>query len=316
MTTATSDLQPTRMERFRLRITSNPVMLKELRGRMRGKRAFVVLTLYLLLLSGLAGMIYAGFAASESLSAGGGTQLSAIGKTLFSAIVAVELFLVCFVTPAFTAAAISGERERQTYDLLRTTLLPARALVFGKLLSALSYVLLLILAAIPLQSIAFLLGGIGPEEVSISILLLVVSAIAFACLGIFFSTMTRSTLSSTVLTYAVMLIVLIGLPLLGVLVLAIMTATTVGFGSTGTEPAQIAMLMFLWSLVCLNPAATAVASEVILVNSHSVWGFSQTVGPSTTIWLVSPWMPYSLIYLLLSVLLFVLAVQRVRRTDR
>ena len=35
----------------------NPVVLKELRGRMRGPRAFVVLTVYLTLMSGFATLL-------------------------------------------------------------------------------------------------------------------------------------------------------------------------------------------------------------------------------------------------------------------
>jgi ABC-type transport system involved in multi-copper enzyme maturation permease subunit len=116
---------------------------------------------------------------------------------VFAGVYGVELFLVCFVAPAFTAAAISSERERQTYDLLRTTLLPARALVFGKLASALSYVLLLIFAAVPLQSMAFLLSGVGWEELTIGFLLLVISAVTFASLGLYISSVARTTLAAT-----------------------------------------------------------------------------------------------------------------------
>ena len=146
-------------------LTRNPVVLKELRGRMRGPRAFIVLTLYLLLMSGFVALLYLVYIASVN-SAVSGNSGQLVGKFVFGAVVGIELLLVCFIAPAFTAGAISGERERQTYDLLRTTLLPAQALVLGKLASALSYMLLLLVAAFPLQSLAFLLGGVGPEEVS------------------------------------------------------------------------------------------------------------------------------------------------------
>src|SRR5258708_26930719 len=152
----------------------NPVVLKELRGRMRGPRAFVVLTVYLILMSGFARLIY--YLYSSSLDFQGAAAGGTIGRWLFSSIVAVELFLVAFIAPTFTAGAISGERERQTYDLLRTTLLPARSLVVGKLISALSYILLLLLAAIPLQSIAFLFGGVTEAEVILSLVILVITA--------------------------------------------------------------------------------------------------------------------------------------------
>jgi ABC-type Na+ efflux pump permease subunit len=137
------------------RLLDNPVVLKELRSRMRGARAFIVLTVYLLLLGAFSSLIYV--AVSESYTnASGQTTVGEIGRTLFGGVVAIEMLLVAFIAPAFTSGAISGEREHQTFDLLRTTLLPPYSFVVGKLLSAMLFVLLLLLAAIPLQASHFL----------------------------------------------------------------------------------------------------------------------------------------------------------------
>src|SRR5438876_11937537 len=123
------------------RLLRYPGVLKELRGRMRGMRAFVVLTVYLTLMSGFVTLLYV--LNASWMSNPGSAAGANIGRLLCAGIVGTELFLVTFIAPTFTAGAISGERERQTYDLLRTTLLPARSLVLGKLVSALSYVFLL-----------------------------------------------------------------------------------------------------------------------------------------------------------------------------
>ena len=45
----------------------NPVTIKELRSRMRGRRAFIVLTLYLLLLSMVVSFVYLTFVAGSSV---------------------------------------------------------------------------------------------------------------------------------------------------------------------------------------------------------------------------------------------------------
>src|SRR5262245_6219709 len=180
-----SPATPSSTSRSGLRFLRNPVVVKELRGRMRGMRAFVVLTVYLTLMSGFVTLLYvlnASWLSNPNSGAGAN-----IGRLLFAGIVGTELFLVTFIAPTFTAGAISGERERQTYDLLRTTLLPARSLVIGKLVSALSYVFLLLLAAIPLQSIAFLFGGVTESEVLLSFIILVVTAITLGSVGIYFS---------------------------------------------------------------------------------------------------------------------------------
>ena len=64
-------------------------------------------------MSGFATLLYVLYSSSLNYSgyASGGT----IGRVLFIGIVGVELFLVTFIAPTFTAGAISGERERQTY---------------------------------------------------------------------------------------------------------------------------------------------------------------------------------------------------------
>jgi hypothetical protein len=301
------------------RLTQNPVVLKELRGRMRGRRAFVVLTIYLLLLSGFSLLIYAAASASADSPVGSGST-NAIGKSVFTGIVAVELFLACFVTPAFTAAGISGERERQTFDLLRTTLLKAPALVGGKVLSALAYVLLLIFAAVPLQSMAFLLGGIGPEEVAISLWLLVVSALAFGMLGIFVSSATNTTLRSSVATYGMLFTIMIGIPVLMLLGLALLSALyrPLGWGGVASGYGLDAAITYLsLLLVSLNPILAAALTEQYLITEHTALFFTTTsYTGGHTLPMVSPWIPFSIIYLLATILLYVLTVRRVRRVDR
>src|SRR4051812_32404439 len=127
------------------------VGVKELRGRMRGKRAFVILTIYLLLVAGFAWMIES--ISERSFASGfGGSSFSAsaeIGRQLFIAITFLLTLITLILAPASTAGAISLEREKQTLDLLVTTPISSLAIVLGKLVSALSWILLLLLASIP-----------------------------------------------------------------------------------------------------------------------------------------------------------------------
>ena len=187
----------------------NPIALKELRSRMRGRRAFVVLTAYLLLMSILVSLVYL----SVALNTGPGSSanLAAAGKSLFATVVTVQAFLVLFIAPVFTTGSITGEKERQTFDLLRTTLLSTPALVLGKLISGLAYILLLILASIPVQSISFLLGGVTLTDLALTQAVIVICAITFATLGLFCSSLMRTTLAATVLTLSTVLFsILIG----------------------------------------------------------------------------------------------------------
>jgi ABC-type transport system involved in multi-copper enzyme maturation permease subunit len=205
------------------------VAAKELRGRMRGRRAFVVVTIYLLLLSAFAFGIYTYLKQQSALSVAtdpvfgiprpglptflgyGDAGLSAsIGHALFSGLLMIETLLVLVLAPAFTSGAISMEREKQTLDLLVATPLSTLGMVIGKLLSALTYVFLLIIASIPLASLVFVFGGVGPEDLVRGYAMLFALAFGMGALGLLISALVRRTQTATVLTYVLVLALTIG----------------------------------------------------------------------------------------------------------
>jgi ABC-2 type transport system permease protein len=197
--------------RLKPRLGLNPIIVKELRSRMRGTRAFAVLTGTLLLL----GMVsYALYRLVLTTSRYSNAPLSpTIGQTLFTGLAFLELMMVCFVTPAVTAGAISGEMEKLTYEMLLATPLRPASILWGKLISALSYVFLLIFAAIPMASLVFIFGGVAPRDMIKTLVVLVAVAGTLGVVGIFMSTWLRRTGRATVLSYLVVLVLLIG-PLL------------------------------------------------------------------------------------------------------
>lgn len=294
----------------------NPVMLKELRGRMRGMRAFIVLTIYLGLMSGFTTLLYLIY--DPFNRAGGSAAAGAIGRVLFMGIVGIELLLIIFIAPAFTSGAITGERERQTYDLLRTTLLASPSFVIGKLESALSYILLLLLAAIPLQSIAFLFGGVNETELILAFIILAVTAIALGTVGIYFSAVAPRTLSASVRSYTVALVITFGVPLVLSLVLGTFTNAVYGYATpVSASPVIEAGLIYLGQiLVSINPIATALISQQLLVDRQEIGFWTATLASDgSTIPLVSPWISFTIIYLVVSTILVVLAVRRMRKVE-
>lgn len=291
----------------------NPVILKELRGRMRGNRAFAVVSVYLGLMGLFTVLLYLAYTASQTNVYGPSSQIA--GKVVFAGLVGIELFLVCFIAPAFTAGAISGERERQTYELLRTTLLPARSLVLGKLTSALAFIVLLLFAAVPLQSLAFLLGGVAPEEVLISLVVLLVTSLASGAAGIFFSTIMKRTLGASVLTYAFALVSVLGLPLLMITFIPAYDIFFYGYGSSPSPLLQAILIYAFGILVCLNPLATAIFTEYMLVDQQSAWGMSYSLSNGTSIPLLSPWIPYTFICLFFSLVVVLITIQLVKRKE-
>ena len=311
----TTDVSSRPRFRFRRRswrlVFDNPVVLKELRGRMRGARAFTVLTVYLALLGAFSSLIYVAVSES-SMSMSGQATVGEIGRTLFGGVVAIEMLLVAFIAPAFTAGAISGEREHQTYDLLRTTLLPGYSFVLGKLLSSMLYVLLLLLAAIPLQSIAFFFGGVAETEVILSFVILAATAMLFSTIGLYFSSRTKRTLSASVLTYSVATFIMFGMP---IILGAVMLIVNFSLDNVRDSTTQIVMLYITGGVLSTNPAATALLTQYILINQRTMGTFDYTLSSGSTVTLISPWIPFTIVYVVLTLLFFVLSVRRVHVID-
>jgi ABC-2 type transport system permease protein len=186
--------------------------VKELRGRMRGRRAFIILTIYLSLLGGFALMVEKIMEASFSTGFGGTNAAAspAIGQGIFAALLMLMTLQVVFLAPSSTAGAVSLEREKQTLELLVTTPISSLAIVIGKLLSALIYVFLLIAASIPLMAVVFVFGGVGPEDVLRGYIVLIVTAIGLGSFGLLCSSLVKRTTASTAITIFGVLAITIG----------------------------------------------------------------------------------------------------------
>ncbi len=296
---------------FFSRLLDNPVITKELKGRMRSRQGFITLTIYLLLISFFITMMYLVlYSEGNTISTPG--YLQTVGKALFSTVVLLELLMISFIGPALTSGAISSERERQTFDLLHISLLSAPSLVFGKLSSAVVYLLLLILTAIPVQSLAFFLGGVGVAEMFISTLMLVVTAVFFCSLGLFFSSFTKRTLTSTVLTY--------GSNLLSFVVFFFMLFMLGVFSSSISSQSSViddVIILVLWLLFSTNAFFAAIMSEAILIDSQSIFTTTtSSLWGTTTFPLLSPWIIYVVFYVFFTILLVLLSIYFVSRTER
>ncbi|MBZ4645799.1 MAG: hypothetical protein JG777_1288 [Clostridia bacterium] len=189
-----------------MKVQINPVLEKEAKIKMRGWRAPALLSMYLLLLGGGA-VLYFLVQNLNSYTAGFEPRTA---LNLYTLLTMFQLGLLLFITPAITASAISGERERQTLDLLLCTRLSSWSIVFGKLVASLSHIILLVIASIPVFSIVFLYGGLSPLDVAIIFLFQIVTAFFLGSVGIFFSAMFKKTTVATIVTYTIILALTLG----------------------------------------------------------------------------------------------------------
>jgi ABC-2 type transport system permease protein len=233
------------------------IMVKELRSRMRGRRAFIVLTVYLAILALITYGVYVVIEpnARNLVGAfgafGGQANASAlIGQSIFSLLSIFQLILICFIAPAFTSGQISLEREKQTLDLLISTPMRPGAIVMGKLAAALAFVVLMIVAAIPITAIVLMYGGASVDDIVRQQLVLLATALVLGAIGLFFSALLKRTQAATVLTYITVLGLVLGTTMLFIFWSVVANQDDGGFGVGPPERAP-EQIMYLNPMVAM-----------------------------------------------------------------
>ncbi|MCL6549255.1 MAG: ABC transporter permease [Alicyclobacillus sp.] len=188
----------------------NPLLRKEFRQRMRTVRAPVVITGYLLSMAALTF-----FLLYESVQGQTLLLLPARSEQIFVALSWLQMTVAAFLTPAFAAGSVSGERERRTLAVLLTTPLSPAGILFGKILSSSALLALLLVVTLPLYSLVFLFGGAVPQEVVSVFAFQLFTIVLIAALSVFWSTIALRSGWSTVLSYATVAWMIIGTGVVG-----------------------------------------------------------------------------------------------------
>jgi ABC-type transport system involved in multi-copper enzyme maturation permease subunit len=129
-------------------------------------------------------------------------QGAVIGLTIFSTVVFAQLSLLLFLAPVFSSGAITIEREQRTLPALLTTLLTPFQIWWGKFISSILFVLLLIFVALPVLALSFAFGGVGPREVFMATLSTLIALTTVSLIGLFWSSVFRRSVHATAVSYA------------------------------------------------------------------------------------------------------------------
>lgn len=292
----------------KLRFNANPIIIKELRSRMRGGRAFVTLTIILLALGIISYLLYRIVMAQLQY-----TMLPAspqIGQALFTGLAFFVLMIVCAVTPAVTASAISSEKEKLTYEMLVATPLQPASLLWGKLISAMSYVFILIFAAIPLFSLVFTFGGVTVRDMLKAVMILLIVAAMLGVIGLFFSALLGRSGRATVVSY-ITLVVMLFLPYFVYMARSILTQTQ--------PPRELLVLSPITTL--FSAMAPSLSSQYPMSWFWMFGGFGPDMimgtAPVSVLGIPRPLYHYSLpIYGFIAVVLYLLTMRLVRPSRR
>ncbi len=209
----------------------NPVLDRELRQRSRSKRSVVILTVFLLLLTGVMFLAYEANRSSVVFGDPLANLTRNTGRSMFEWVLATELLLLLFLVPGISAGSVAGERDRQTLVPLQVTLLGPVQIFVGKALASSGFLLLLLIGSAPILAVPFLVGGISLSQILLSLLTLLVIGFLLAIIGVGCSSIFRRTQTATFAAYAVVLALTFGS---GVAVIV----ASVADGAIGDDPVQ------------------------------------------------------------------------------
>lgn len=177
-------------------LLENPVLQRELIVNLRRTRSFVLLFLYV---GGLAAVV--AFAWPES----GSAKDAAAARQLLNVLFVGQFVLASLLAPTFAAGAISGEKERKTFEMLLASPLQPAAVLTGKLLGALFQIGLLIFSALPVVVLCLPLGGMSVYEVLAAYTAMLCGLLCFGAICLACSAFFTRTLASLLVSYLLML---------------------------------------------------------------------------------------------------------------
>ncbi len=189
-----------------MKIKINPVYGKEIKLKVRSVRFAVTIFLFDLMLGIIA---ITGFEVMFNMHLNPYVDYSGAAK-VFYILISMEIVAVMFLIPAFTAGSIAGEREKQTLDILLTTVLTPEKIVMGKLLSSVSMVLLLVVSSLPIISIVFTIGGVNMNDLIQFMFAILVISFFVGSMGMLASTVLKKTVPAMVCSMIEVMIVCVG----------------------------------------------------------------------------------------------------------
>lgn len=197
---------------------------------------------------------------------------------LFPWIGITQISMTALTIPIMTASSISGEKERQTFDIMMTTCLSPWAIVAGKVFSSVMEVMLYVIASIPIMSLTFILGGLSWGTLFLFLVVIFVFAIFAGSIGVFCSSISRKSIVSIILSFVGYFLVcfLTVLPMLIVL-----------FATRGDEVYDSTIFLLLNPIVFLEEFfMLAMTGESLFSGELSGYGFFTNLLSHGPLWCI------------------------------
>ena len=190
-----------------MRIRLNPIVKKDLQVTVRSMRMSWGLFAYeaALTVAFLLALAFIQDAASYSYS----DNIYSYLIYLFPVVAVTQVCIVALYVPIITASSISGEKERQTFDIMLTTCMSPFAIVFGKVISAVLRILFFVIASTPIMALSFVVGGMSWSYLFYYLLAVILFSVFAGSIGIFASAYCRKSVAALLLSFVIYFVIFV-----------------------------------------------------------------------------------------------------------
>lgn len=179
-------------------VFENPVLQNELIANLRTTRTFVLLFAYVALL-GL--LIFAAWPGDQRIDMSNSDKAKPLVNLLFLG----QYTLMSLMAPSFAAGAITGEKERDSFEMLLASPMKPSAIVLGKLAASLCPLAELMIGSLPVVMLCLPLGGVQFFEILAAYLAMISSVALFVMISLWCSSYFVRTSASLVVSYLMIL---------------------------------------------------------------------------------------------------------------
>ena len=191
-----------------MKIHWNPIVKKDLQVTVRSMRFSWSLFAYDAVLA-LAFLLVLSIIQGSSVGYYSNSNIYSYFIYLFPVLAIAQVFIVALIVPVITSSSISGEKERQTFDIMLTTCMSPFSIVLGKVISVVVRILFYVAAGMPVMALAFVVGGLAWSSLFYFVLTIILLSVFSASVGIFCSSFCRKSISAVVLSFVIYFVIYI-----------------------------------------------------------------------------------------------------------
>lgn len=228
-----------------------------------------------------------------------------------------QLVVLALIVPVRTASAISGEKERQTFDIMMTTSMTPFSIILGKVMTAIIQSMFFVVASMPVMALSFVIGGMSWSYLFWFFAVALLMSFFAASIGILCSSLCKRSVSAVIMAYGFYLVFFIATVLPSLFAVYISSYTTNYNVSSNNFIYTYQENFYLFLLV--NPVMYLIEFFVKIMTGESLAneisstsGMMRTAGPINLVTTGNRWMIVSTImFLAVSFLFLWLASKRI-----